>query len=260
MRYASALLALVLGAALVRMASAQPLEPDVTTEEFRCMAVTSRASQRFVKNRLKCVTKCFQRYWHLQAAEVECLPPYAGATLECIAGADGTEARLTAAIVKRCDALRGKDCPECWSGGDCSAAGEASARPATLAPMIDALVADVFCERASASLDERDCQLKTSKYLAKLVRNAGRCSDVCAAQARAGTVAFAECLDRASITMAACLAALAVRPVHAIEVACHAEFADPDGCGDPYPTATDWSTRAETEFAPPFGGPTYCGQ
>jgi hypothetical protein len=257
---APACLPLLLTAALVRTACAQPLEPDVTTEEYRCMAVGSRATQRWVKNRFKCVTKCFQRYWHLQSVESECLPPYGGEMLECIAGLAGTDARLTSAIVKRCDAARGKDCPECWSGGDCSAAGEAGARPALVGPLIDALVGEVFCERASASAEERDCQLKTSKYLAKLVRNAGRCTDTCAAKARAGTVDFVECLDRTSFTMGTCLAGLAGRPVHAIEVACHAGFADPDGCDAPYPTAADWSVRAETTFLPQLSGPTYCAE
>jgi hypothetical protein len=251
---------LVLSAAVPHTASAQPLEPDVTTEEYRCMSVASRASQRFVKNRFKCVTKCFQRYWALQSVEAECVPPYAGETLACIAAADGVDARLTAAIVKKCDVARGKDCPECWSGGDCSASGEAGARPDVLGPPIDALLGEVFCERASAAQDERDCQLKTSKYLAKLVRNVGRCADVCAAQARAGAVDFAQCLDASSPTMGVCLAALRARPVAAIYAACEDKFADPDGCGDPYPAADDWAAIAESTFLPELGGPNYCSE
>src|SRR5688572_25060587 len=127
MRDASAMacLSFVMLALCAPIARAQPFEPDVTTEEFRCMSVTSRASQRFMKNRFKCITKCFQRYWRLQAVESECLPPYSGATLDCMEGDDGTDARLTAAIVKKCDVARGKDCPECYSGGDCSPTGEA---------------------------------------------------------------------------------------------------------------------------------------
>src|SRR5207244_4192638 len=125
MRPYSLLATAPLALALATSAGAQPFEPDVTNSEFSCMRRVGDEAQDFVKKRLACVIRCTKNFWRGSVPESECVPPYAGKTLECITRYRGPQQRF-ADTVAGCSS----SCPECWDPyGDCSASGAAATRP-----------------------------------------------------------------------------------------------------------------------------------
>lgn len=245
---------------LIADARAQPFPPDVTPAELKCMNTVSRASGQFVMKRFKCITKCFQKFWEGEVPETACLPPYEGDTLVCVGAQRGTEAKLMNAVLKRCDVARGGDCPECYSGGDCSATGEATSRPTNLGGMIDAFVPGVFCERAGAESPEQNCELRAAQAIAKLAAQTNKCAVRCVDDAIAGVVDFAECSDYTSPTMTTCLSRPVAKATLTIEIACGTQGAIPDGCPGPYPAPDTWVFLMEFGFTPYFAAGTYCAQ
>src|SRR5262249_6567243 len=149
---------------------------------FGCMRRVADEAQDFVKKRLACVVKCTKNFWRGSVPASDCVPPYAGKTLECITRFRGPDQRFAEAI----GACR-TSCPECWDpNGDCSTSGAAATMPVDLGAFLDQYVAVLFCEFAVATRPEQTCERKTTKELSRMIANVGVCADGCALKARNG--------------------------------------------------------------------------
>lgn len=237
--------------ALGSIASAQPAAPAVTDAEFKCMASVNKAASKFVGSKAKCVMKCLSNFWKGIGPESDCLPPYGGTTLTCIADPlKGAEAKYVAAIRKACDPSfkPGTDCPECYSG-DCSDSGYATARMQQNEGEVDSFVPGVGCERAGAEKAEQACQLNTAKTLVKLVGSVNKCYDKCYANARKGTVSFASCAPPASDpATSTCVSTAEGKSAAGIDKKCSQVVpnANPDCPGpDQYPSGAMWTNLVQ---------------
>src|SRR5262245_19978025 len=89
-------------------------DPDVSNDESKCQLGASLAIGKFVTEKAKCLIKCEQGARKSNNPPTDCDPPFAGATSDCVqlatTKAEGLEQ-------SKCT----KDCPECYTGGDCTA-------------------------------------------------------------------------------------------------------------------------------------------
>jgi hypothetical protein len=264
-----ALLAGFVSLALVGTAAAQPAAPDVTDNEFKCMASASKAGGKFTGGKAKCVSKCLSAFWKDDpdgsvTPESDCLPPYAGATAECVDDTvldkKGAQDKFRDAILKACDAP-GKECPNCYSGGDCSTSGEATNRVQTIEGQIDSFVPGVACERAGADSAEQKCMLNTAKVLAKYAAASVKCYDKCFSNGRKGTVDFADCAPPAADPATQeCLTKAFDKSSAGVDKKCSlvVPSANPD-CGGPdnYADGATWSNLVDIAVNGNVPG-TYC--
>ena len=113
---------LALLAAAVCVSTARGMhDPDVTANELKCQSKgQSKAHVKFVGCKTKCVSRCIAGARKVPPLnpETDCVAPFAGATLGCVADPiKGCEAKGVAAIDKACvvvDPLK-TDCPECYA-------------------------------------------------------------------------------------------------------------------------------------------------
>jgi hypothetical protein len=166
----SATAALVLAAGVATASH----DPDVTDDEAKCQQGTSLAIGKFVTEKAKCLTKCEQGARKAQNPASDCVPPYADTTLACVQRAEG---KAEALEVSKC----AKDCPECYTGGDCTA--DADARVAAAEGDVDTLRAVVYCDD-SGSLDgltkaEAKCADTVAKSLSNFAKKKLNCYNKC---------------------------------------------------------------------------------
>jgi len=230
----------------VQAAGAQPITPL----EFKCMAKTATAGSKFVASKLKCVAKCWYEYWHSgsMASYADCLPPYGGVTAQCIDdtvfGLKGAENKFSIAIVKACTPPPTSQCPECYSGGDCTA--EAASRVANDESQVDSFVPAIYCERASAMPQEQWCQRGVAVAISKQVAAEQKCYAKCEQNAFKGLILSSACLPPASDgTTQACLAAAELKSRTYIDGKCNdaeVPHSVPE-CDDAgtYPDGTGWA-------------------
>jgi hypothetical protein len=213
-------------------------------------------AQDFVKKRLACVVKCTKNFWRGAVSESDCVPPYAGKTLECITRYRGPDQRFT-------DTIAGcvNSCPECWEPyvGDCSASGAAATRPGELADFVDQYVGALFCQFAVATRPEQTCERKTTKELAKMVANVGECADTCARTARGGGLPYSECSYPSDSFIADCVAPDNAPRIARIDKACAEAVADPTFCDGNYPSGAGWDDLVRVGFVSYFAISNFCG-
>ncbi len=154
----SAAAALVFAAGVVTASH----DPDVTGDEAKCQQGTSLAIGKFVTEKAKCLTKCEQGARKGQNPAADCVPTYAGATLACVQKAEGKAESLE---VKKC----AKDCPECYTGGDCAA--DADARVAAAEGDVDTLRAVVYCDDSGSGDGLTKAEAKCADTVAKSLSN-----------------------------------------------------------------------------------------
>jgi len=211
---------------LVPLAFAQ-----ATDAEFKCEASVDKASAKFVGAKSKCVQKCLASFWKgLLGSDADCLPPYGGATAECIKdsvlGLKGAEDKFSASIRKACDPTfkPGTDCPECYNSGDCSLSGFATDWMVSIEGDVDSFVPGVGCERAGADVAEQKCQTATAKALTKQTGSVIKCYDKCQANARKGLISVAGCAPPASDpATASCVAKANSKAILGVDKACGPE-------------------------------------
>lgn len=149
-------------------------DPDLSDDEVKCQLGTSLAIGKFITDKAKCLTKCEQGARQGNNPASDCTPPYAGTTLACVTRA---ETKAEGLEQSKC----AKDCPECYTGGDCAA--DASARVADAEAEVDVLRALVYCDD-SASLDgltkaEAKCADTVAKALGNFARKKLNCYSKC---------------------------------------------------------------------------------
>jgi hypothetical protein len=259
-----ALLAGFITFAYAGLAGAQAF--PVTDAEFKCQQSVNKAGSKFVAAKAKCVSKCLTNAWKGVATFPECFPPYGGPTAECVndtvLDTKGAEDKFRIAIRKACDPTFkvGTDCPECYSGGDCSESGEATDRVQNIEGQVDSFVPGVGCETAGADPDEQKCQLNTAKVLSKYVGGANKCYDKCFKNLRKGLVPTGACFPPvADVPTQDCLNKAANKAILGADKKCVDIGANPDCPGpDQYPSGAQWVNLVDLAI----GGTlqtTYCG-
>jgi len=245
----------VLLAGLVNLTLGSVASAQLTDAEFKCQTSVSKAGSKFVGSKAKCAIKCIANARKGLNPFMDCFAPYGGATLACIADpVKGAEVKFETAIRRACDPgfKVGTDCPECYSGGDCSTSGEAGNRVWNLEGQVDSYFGPgVFCEQPGADAAETLCGLNTAKTLSKLVSSVNKCYEKCHRNARKGLISESTCAPPASDpTTMACVSAADFKSIFAIDRKCGDVGAIPD-CGSPddYPNGASWTNLFEIAFS-----------
>jgi hypothetical protein len=264
-----ALLAVVASFALASVASAQP---ELTDAEFKCQGKVSKAGSKFVAAKAKCASKCIQLFRKNVPGDGyddinDCYAPYGDATAKCIVTdplkpGKSAEEKFAAAIKKSCDLATkpGADCPECYSGGDCSDAGEAGDRVQNVEVQVDNFGPSVFCEQPGADDAETKCELTTAKTLGKLVGAINKCYDKCNSNMRKDVIADGECTPPTpnDQTTTDCLTKARDKAVLGIDKKCTLLAALPDcTLPDDYPDGAAWVGVVDLAIQGNVPG-TYC--
>src|SRR5262249_26980113 len=120
---------IALGAALA-LGLTTGARAQITDDESKCQIGTRLAQGKFVTEKAKCLIKCQQGARKGQNPSADCFAPFGGATANCVQLAQSKAEGLEQSKCK-------KDCPECYSGGDCTA--DSLARTANTEGDVDAL-------------------------------------------------------------------------------------------------------------------------
>jgi len=216
----SAVLGLVLAA--VPAARGQVLSDEFTSGELACQNGAATTLAKMLVARTKCLTKCLQGVRKGTTPASDCQPPaFGGATALCVAdAAKGAEAKARAGIAKVC----GKDCPECYSGGDCAAT--AASAVTAVAGAADAQLAPfVYCGTQSGlTAGEAKCEDTAAKNVTKLAGSLAKCTTKCKSSEAAGKVPVGSCNPPAAdLATAACVQKAQDKTVAAIDKGCTAE-------------------------------------
>jgi hypothetical protein len=206
---------------LAGLVMAPATHAQVTKDESKCQTGGSGVIAKFVAAKQKCITKCEAGARKGQNPATDCDPPYAGTTAACITDpVKGAEAKAVAGFQKACS----KDCPECYSGGNCTT--EANTRVTNTETQVDVLVAVVYCDD-SASGDglttlEAKCQDATAKTLAKFVGAKSKCYAKCETAEASGKLPPNSCNPptAADPKTAACVDKAEAKSIAGIDKAC----------------------------------------
>jgi hypothetical protein len=232
--------------------------PDVTDDEAKCQLKTSLVIAKFVNKKAKCVDACQKRAFKNPSLLPDCSPPFGGSTFGCVTTAEGKSAGK---IKSSC----AKDCPECYSGGDCHT--EADVKIAAAEAHVDALLADVFCDDTGSTDGltnaEFKCQRAVRKFATKFLADKMKCYAKCRKGEHKGKVAVGDCEPPpADLKTQLCIQKRETRWAERIDTKC--EFAvnpsaDKPECGS-YPAndGAAWVAAEEAEVDAQDAG-FYCG-
>jgi hypothetical protein len=226
----------------------------------------SKGLGKFTAAKSKCVTKCQQgaRKTPPTNPASDCNPPYAGTTLTCVADpVKGAEGKAISAIRKACDPtfVPGKDCPECYDGGDCTQAGYAGDRVASVESQLDAFVGLIWCDDSGSgdglNAVEAKCQDTVAKTLAKFVAAKSKCYDNCVYNMFKGKIPPGyQCLPPATEPfLVACINNAEAKAIDGIDKFC---LDDPECYVPNFDTGAEWVSIAESAVDANIVQ-TYCG-
>jgi hypothetical protein len=267
-----ALLTATVSLALGGIASASG---SLTPAEFKCQKSVSKAGSKFVGSKSKCASKCITNAGKSLNPYSDCFAPYGGATALCINDVSlhkGAEPKFSDAIRKACDSTfkigSTADCPECYSGGDCTQ--EAIDRVANIEGQVDSFGPGVFCEQPGADAAETSCELNTAKTLSKLVGSVNKCYDKCNDGIQKALIAPGQCDPPAGDPVAsACISAADAKAIAGVNKKCRTvgestpgandgTLAVPDCSGtDDYPDGASWVNLVDVAISGNVPG-TYC--
>jgi hypothetical protein len=232
---------------------------QLTKDESKCQTGGAGAIAKFVAAKQKCITKCEAGARKGTNPASDCSPPYAGTTSTCINDPiKGAEAKALAAFAKACS----KDCPECYSGGDCTT--EANTRVASTETQVDLLVSVVYCDD-SASPDglnkaEAKCEDSTAKTLAKFVGSKSKCYAKCESAEAAGKLPPNSCNPpvAADAKTATCVQKAESKSTASIDKACAPPKGDAPECYGSSVTGAFLTDTVEAAVDATLPA-TYCG-
>jgi hypothetical protein len=230
-------------------------DPDVTDDESKCQLGTSLALGKFVTDKAKCITKCEQGARKALNPFTDCHAPFAGATLACVQRA---ESKAEGLEQSRC----AKDCPECYTGGDCVA--DSAARVADAEAQVDLLTPLVFCDDSGSgdglTAAEAKCMDTAAKTLSNFAKKKLNCYAKCRKAEHKGTTPPGTCLPATEEKAAACILKEETKAAFLIDKKCDAATnpkAEKPECHGAQTGAT-WAGLVET--AVDTGQPSlYCG-
>ena len=214
-------------------------------DEAKCQQGTSLAIGKFVRSKAQCVDNCQKKAFEGVGSAADCVPPYAGATQGCVTAAEG---ETGGAIQSSC----AKDCPECYSGGNCSM--DADARIADYEAHVDALLPDVFCDDSGSgdglTLSEFKCSRTVRKFLSTFVAGKIKCFAKCRKSELSGKLPMGSCTQPTTDTKTqACIDKIESKTAFVIDKKCESSVnpsADKPECGSyPVRNGTAWVAAEE---------------
>jgi hypothetical protein len=180
---------------LVSRASAQ-LSPD----EAKCQQGTSLAVSKFITDKAKCIIKCEQGARKGLNMASDCSSPFGNATLACVQRA---ESKAEGLEQSKC----AKDCPECYTGGNCAA--DADARVANAEMQVDGLATLVYCDDSGSgdglTAAEAKCADTVAKTLSNFAKKKLNCYAKCRKAEQKGSTPPGSCLPATEEKTAECI-------------------------------------------------------
>lgn len=156
-------------------------------DELQCQIGTSQSIGKFLRDKAKCIDKCEHKAF-ADGEPPQCSAPYEGSLAGCVQAAEGTAG---GEMQSSC----AKDCPECYSGGDCPL--DATARVAGAESHVETLAAEAFCDDSASpdglTLSEHKCQRTVRKAVSYFAAAKLKCYAKCAKAEGAGKIAGASC-------------------------------------------------------------------
>lgn len=243
-------------ATLVLAAGLATASAQVTDDEAKCQQGASLAVGKFVTEKAKCLIKCEQGERKGLNQASDCEPPYAGTTLACVQLAESKSESLE---VSKC----AKDCPECYTGGDCTA--DASARVANTETQVDVLRLLVFCDDSGSpdglTKGEAKCADTVAKTLSNFAKKKLLCLSKCRKDEHKGKVPVGSCTPPPSdMKASACIAKEIGKAGTLIDKQCEASVNPKAEKPECYGTQTGsgWAGLVETAIDNGDAG-LYCG-
>jgi len=236
--------ALALGAALA-LGLATTARAQITDDESKCQIGTSLAQGKFVTEKAKCLIKCEQGARKGANPRTDCFTPFGGATLTCVQLATSKSEGLEQSKCK-------KDCPECYSGGDCTA--DSMTRVASTEGDVDTLNLVVYCDDSGSpdglNAAEAKCQDTAAKTLSNFAAQKLKCLSKCRSDEHKSKVPPGSCTPPPSDMKASdCIAKNTSKAAALIDQKCDAAVAPKADKPECYGTATGASLVGAVEMA-----------
>ena len=215
--------------------------------ELGCQLRTSLTIGKFINGKSKCIDNCQKRVFVGSGDPADCTTPFGGSTFGCV---NSVEGKAGGDIQSGC----AKDCPECYSGGDCQV--DADAKIADAEAHVDALTADVFCDDSGSgdglTLSEFKCQRSVRKFIAGFAARKLKCFAKCRKGEVGGKLAPGSCDQPTSDPKTQeCVAKHETKVAFLIDKRCESSVnpsADKPECGlYPARTGADWVAAEEAE-------------
>ena len=228
-------------------------QSELTDDELKCQIGQTKTIGTFIASKAKCVIKCEVGARKGKNPPVDCRPPFAGATAQCVAA---VEQKATDGLVKVC----AKDCPECL--GDCSSTGAAIVVMGD-EQNVDGFVPLVYCNDSESgdglTKDEAKCQDTVAKAVSKFVGAKQKCYASCRAAERKGSIPAGSCAPPAADAKTqTCITAVETKVGAAIDKKCATAGNNPECVGSGFDTGAEW--LAPVEALIDGGQPNvYCG-
>jgi len=225
-------------------------DADITDDEEKCQIGTSLAQGKFVAEAAKCAIKC-QQAARKGGNAADCVPPFGGATLQCI---NLAETKAEGLEQSKC----AKVCPECYSGGDCTA--DSISRTTNNLSQANTFGALIYCDDSGSgdglTKVEAKCADTAAKTLSKYVAALGKCGQKCAANEHKGKIPVGSCVPPASDAKTqTCINAATTKATSLIDAKC----GDTPDCYLPTLDSGAELTGAVGAVVQAAYGATYCG-
>jgi hypothetical protein len=240
----------VLALGLTTAARAQP-----TDDESKCQIGTSLAVGKFITEKAKCLIKCEQGFRKSANPRADCFTPFGGATATCVqlatTKAEGLEQ-------SKCQ----KDCPECYTGGDCTA--DSVTRVADTEGNVDTLNVVVYCDDAPSvdglNAAEAKCQDTVAKTLSNFAAKKLKCLSKCRSDEHKGNATGSCAPPPSDLKASGCIGKNTTKAIALIDKKCDAAVAPKADKPECYGTATGASLVDAVEMAVDAGDAgLYCG-
>jgi len=217
-------------------------------DELYCQLHASLNIGKFISKKMKCIDGCWKRAFVDPPSASDCAPPYAGKTAGCVQSIEG---KTGGAIQSDCN----KDCPECYTGGDCMT--DADTKIADAEAHVEAVTADVFCDDSASgdglTLSEFKCQRTVNKSLAKFAAKKLKCYAKCRKGEFRGKIPAGDCdPPAADLKTQGCISKLEQKVAFLVDKKCESGVnpsADKPECGSyPINDGAAWAAGEEAEI------------
>ena len=239
-------LATLCGALALSLIAASSASAVDNGDELKCQLGTSLEIGKFIRSKGQCIDDCQKQVFGGSGNAADCVPPYGGSTAGCVTSSEG---QAGGGIQSSCS----KDCPECYSGGDCSL--DADTRIADAEAHVEALASDIFCDDSASAdgltLSEFKCARTVRKFVTQFAAAKIKCYARCQKLEVSGKIPAGSCTPPTSDSKTQeCIAKVEAKTAFVIDKKCESSVnpsADKPECG-PYPArdGAGWVAAEET--------------
>ena len=210
-----------IGVAGLVLGVATTARAQLSDDESKCQLGTSLAVGKFVTEKAKCLIKCQQGARKGANPSSDCVTPFGGATATCVQLATTKSEGLEQSKCK-------KDCPECYTGGDCTA--DSVARVGATEMQVDVLNTLVYCDDSGSTdgltKEEAKCADTVAKTLSNFAAKKLKCLSKCRSDERKGKIPAGSCTPPPSDMKASgCISTNTSKTVSLIDNKCEASVA-----------------------------------